>query len=184
MFSSKKRMRAAALSDIGLVRTKNEDAYWCDPPRGVFIIADGLGGHKGGEVAATMAVEILSADITIAVDRGLKDMELAEAVQDAFQAASEEIYRRGQDVSELNGMACSLLAAALEEDSCVVAHAGDTRAYLLLGNSFSQLTVDDTPVAALVRRGYLLPEKARSHSLKNFLVKSVGNKPTVEANIS
>lgn len=177
-------MRAAALSDIGLVRTKNEDAFWCDPDRGIFLIADGLGGHQGGEIAAAMAVEITSADVTIAVDRGLSNVELAEAMQEAFQAASEEIYRRSQEVKDLNGMACSLLAAVLEPDSCVVAHAGDTRAYLLMDDSFSQVTVDDTPVAALVKRGYLLPEKARSHSLKNFLVKSIGNKSTVEANIS
>ncbi|HJZ10992.1 MAG TPA: protein phosphatase 2C domain-containing protein, partial [Acidobacteriota bacterium] len=157
---------------------------WCDSDRGIFLIADGLGGHQAGEIAAAMAVEIASADVTIAVDRGLQNVELAEAIQEAFQAASEEIYRRSQEAKDLNGMACSLLAAVLEPDNCLVAHAGDTRAYLLMENSFSQVTVDDTPVAALVKRGYLLPEKARSHSMKNFLVKSIGNKSTVEANIS
>lgn len=177
-------MRAAALSDVGLVRAKNEDAYWCDADRGIFLIADGLGGHKAGEIAAAMAVEITSADVTIAVDRGLSNVELAEAMQEAFQAASEEIYKRSQEAKDLSGMACSLVAAVLEPENCLVAHAGDTRAYLLMENSFSQITVDDTPVAALVKRGYLLPEKARSHSMKNFLVKSIGNKSSIEANIS
>jgi protein phosphatase len=176
-------MRAAALSDIGLVRTKNEDAHWSDPRRGIFIIADGLGAHKAGEVASGMAVEITSAELTIAVDRGLKDVELIEAMDEAFRTASAEIYDRAQSLNELSGMACSLLAAVLQEESCLVAHVGDSRAYLLLPDSFSQVTVDDTPVAAMVKRGYLLPDKARFHSMKNVLVKSVGNKREVEANV-
>ena len=177
-------MRAAALTDIGLVRTRNEDAFWCDLDRGIFIIVDGLGGHKAGNVAAAIAVEVASAELTIAVDMGLTGVKLAEAMHEAFQVTSQEIFERSQQSKDLNGMACSMIAAVLEAGSCVVAHAGDTRAYLLIDNSLSQVTVDDTPVAALVKRGYLLPEKARSHTMKNFLVKSVGNKPTVEANVS
>jgi len=177
-------LRISALSDIGLVRTKNEDAFWFDSDRAIFILADGLGGHKAGEIAATLAVKIVSERLSLAIDSGFTDFELIDALQDAFSIASEEIYSRGKASEKLSGMACSLIAGILKQDECYLAHAGDSRAYLYYENTLSLMTVDDTPVAALIKRGYLLPEKARSHNLKNFLVKSVGNKPDIDANIS
>ena len=177
-------MRIAALSDIGLVRSKNEDAYWYDSTRAIVVLADGLGGHRAGEVAAALAVRITAERLTQAVDHKKRDFDLIDALQEAFQAASEEIYNHGKSSEKLAGMACSLIAGILQDNNCFLAHAGDSRAYLYFENTLSQMTVDDTPVAALIKRGYLLPEKARSHNLKNFLVKSVGNKRKVDANIT
>jgi len=174
----------AALSDIGLVRSTNEDAYWFDSNRAIFVLADGLGGHKAGEIAASVAVKLVAQRLTLAVDGGFTDFELIDALQDAFAIASEQIYSQGKGSDKLSGMACSLIAGIIKQGECYLAHAGDSRAYLYFENTLSQMTVDDTPVAALIKRGYLLPEKARSHNMKNFLVKSVGNKPTVDANIS
>jgi protein phosphatase len=174
----------AALSDIGLVRPKNEDAYWFDSDRAIFILADGLGGHKAGEIAASLAVKIVADRLSLAVDSGFTDFELIDSLQDAFAIASEEIHSQSKESEKLSGMACSLIAGIVKQDECYLAHAGDSRAYLYFDKTLSQMTVDDTPVAALIKRGYLLPEKARSHNLKNFLVKSVGNKPNIDANIS
>lgn len=178
------KMRIAGLSDIGLVRKKNEDAYWFDQDRNIFILADGLGGHRAGEVAATLAVRIVGEHFSLAVDRHLEEFELIDAMQEAFGVASEEIYNHGKSTEKLSGMACSLIAGILHGENCYLAHVGDTRGYLYFGNTLSQMTVDDTPVAALIKRGYLLPEKARSHNLKNFLVKSIGTKRKVDANIT
>ncbi|MCI0411945.1 protein phosphatase 2C domain-containing protein [bacterium] len=177
-------MRIAGLSDIGLVRTKNEDAYWFDMDRAIFILADGLGGHRAGEVAANLAVKIVAERLSAAVDRKLKNFDLIDALQEAFGAASAEIYKRGKSSEKLTGMGCSLIAGILHEENCYLAHAGDSRAYLYFENTLSQMTVDDTPVAALIKRGYLLPEKARSHNMKNVLVKSIGTKSKVDANIT
>jgi PPM family protein phosphatase len=177
-------MQAAALSDVGLTRSKNEDAFWCDIPRGVFIVADGIGTQEAGEVASNAAVEVISAELTLAVDRGLRESELADAMFDAFRESAEEIYNRAQESEHLSGMACSAIAAVVKEGYCLVAHAGDSRAYLFSKDTLHQVTVDDTPVAVLVKRGYLLPEKARSHHLKNVLIKSLGAKPNVEANLA
>jgi serine/threonine protein phosphatase PrpC len=177
-------LRIAGLSDIGLVRTKNEDAFWFDSDRAIFVLADGLGGHKAGEIAASLAVKILGERLCLAVDGGFTDFELIDALQDAFSFASEQIFTLGKDSDQLAGMACSVIAGVLKQNECYLAHAGDSRAYLYYENTLSQMTVDDTPVAALIKRGYLLPEKARSHNMKNFLVKSVGNKQQVDANIS
>ena len=177
-------MRIAGLSDIGLVRPKNEDAYWFDKDRALFILADGLGGHRAGEVAANLAVQIVAQRLSVAVDRKLKNFDLIDSLQEAFGAASEEVYKKAKSSDRLTGMACSLIAGILDQDNCYVAHAGDSRAYLYFDNTLSQMTVDDTPVAALIKRGYLLPEKARSHNLKNFLVKAIGTKSKVDANIT
>ena len=177
-------IRSAGLSDIGLVRAKNEDVFWCDPDRGIFIIADGIGGFRAGEMAASMAVEVVSADLSHAIDRNYPEDLLVDAMHEAFREASEIIYHRAQESEDLSGMACSLIAAIMHHDNCLIAHAGDARAYLFSENSLHQITVDDTPVAAMVKRGYLLPEKARFHNLKNFLVKSIGTESTVEANLT
>jgi protein phosphatase len=178
------RTCSAAYSDVGLVRAKNEDVYWCDPNRGIFIIADGVGAMKGGETAASIAAETVSAQLSQALDQGYSDDQLADALHDAFRQASEVIYDRAQKSEELEGMACSLIAAVLLPDCCFIAHVGDARAYLFSEDSLHQITVDDTPVAAMVKRGYLLPEKARFHNLKNFLVKSIGSEANVEANLT
>jgi PPM family protein phosphatase len=177
-------LKIAGLSDIGLVRTRNEDAFWFDAERQIFVLADGLGGHKAGEIAASLGVKILAERLSSAVDSGFTDFELIDAFQDAFSFASEQIFSLGKGSENLTGMACSVIAGILKQNECYLSHAGDSRAYLYFENMLSQMTVDDTPVAALIKRGYLLPEKARSHNLKNFLVKSVGNKPQVDANIS
>lgn len=177
-------MRIAGLSDAGLVRTKNEDAFWFDKDRAIFILADGLGGHRAGEIAARLAVRIAAERLSLAVDTRLKDFELIDAMQEAFTVASQEIYNRGKSADKFAGMACSLIAGTLQDQHCYVAHAGDSRAYLYFQDNLSQMTIDDTPVAALIKRGYLLPEKARSHNLKNLLVKSIGTKPGVDANIT
>jgi PPM family protein phosphatase len=178
-------MRIAGLSDIGLVRKKNEDAYWFDQNRAVFILADGLGGHRAGEVAATLAVRMVADRLSRSVDRKPEEFELIDAMQEAFSFASEEIYNHGKSSEKLSGMACSMIAGILKGENCYLAHVGDTRAYLYFSNNtLSQMTVDDTPVAALIKRGYLLPEKARSHNMKNFLVKSIGTRRKVDANIT
>jgi protein phosphatase len=177
-------LNIAGLSDVGLVRTKNEDAFWFDAERSIFVLADGLGGHKAGEIAASLAVKILAERLTLAVNHGFTDFELIDALQDSFSFASEQIFSLGKASENLTGMACSVIAGILKQNECYLSHAGDSRAYLYYNNTLSQMTVDDTPVAALIKRGYLLPEKARSHNLKNFLVKSVGNKQNVDANIS
>ena len=176
-------MRSAALSDVGLVRSRNEDAYWCDGDRGIFIVADGTGTSTGGETAAAIAVEIISTEITLAVDRGLEDLPLADALHDAFREASIEIYKRANEGPDPRDIACSAVAAVITKGECVIAHAGDSRAYLFAEDGLHQITVDDTPVAVMVKRGILLPEKARTHHLKNVLVKNIGSSPEVEANL-
>lgn len=176
-------MRVAGFSDIGTRREKNEDAFWYDAQRGIFILADGLGAHQAGEVAAGMAIEIASSQIVAAVGSGFKEEALSDALQDAFVEASRVIHQTGLKDAELQGMACSLVAAVIADSECYIAHVGDTRAYLFFNNVLCQMTTDDTPVAALVKRGYLLPEKSRAHVWSNILLKTIGGRSNVDANL-
>src|SRR4029079_17878436 len=97
-------LKIAGLSDIGLVRKNNEDAFWFDAERQIFVLADGLGGHKAGEIAASLGVKILAERLTLAVDSGFTDFELIDAFQDAFSFASEQIFSLGKGSDNLNGM--------------------------------------------------------------------------------
>lgn len=173
----------AALSDIGLIRARNEDSFSIDPDRRIIVVADGLGGAQAGEVASALGAQVVLQHLAGAVDQGYADIALADEMYQALHLASEQIHLRAEEREDWRGMACSMIAAVLTHDNCLIGHAGDTRAYLLVDGQLHQMTVDDTPVGALVKRGYLLPEKAREHHLKNFLVKSIGSQPTVEANI-
>jgi len=176
-------MQVAGLSYIGSTRDKNEDAFWYDALRGIFILADGIGSLESGEVAANMGIEIASAQLVHAVGSGLKEDFLNDALQDAFHEASRVIYETGSKDPGLQGMACSMIAAVVKDGFCYLAHVGDARAYLYFEDTLSQMTIDDTPVAGLVKRGYLLPEKSRTHIWSNILLKTVGGRPGVDANL-
>ncbi len=134
-------------------------------------------------MASAQGTRVVLDHLTAAVDLSLADISLADEVHQAFYLASQEIHQRASERDDWKGMACSMIAAVFNQDNCLIGHAGDTRAFLLVDGLLHQMTVDDTPVGALVKRGYLLPEKARAHHLKNFLVKSIGSSPSVEANI-
>src|SRR5580765_5178612 len=106
-------MRSAALTETGVAHTRNEDAYWCDGDRGIFILADGIGASQGGETAAKMAVEVISADLTLALDRGLSELDLADSMHDSFREASTDIYNCSLESEELQDMACSAVATII-----------------------------------------------------------------------
>jgi PPM family protein phosphatase len=176
-------MRVAGLSDIGSMRDKNEDAFWYDAPRGIFVLAAGVGSDESGQVAAGMAIEIASAQIVHAVGSGWKEERLSDALQDTFFEASRVIHETATKDAALQGMACSLIVAVVSDGFCYLGHVGNTRAYLFFDKSLCQMTIDDTPVAGLVKRGYLLPEKSRTHIWANILLKTVGGQPRVDANL-
>jgi protein phosphatase len=173
------RLSSFAGSDVGLVRSGNEDSYLCG--RTVFAVADGLGGHQGGEVASAAAVEPLAA-----LDgRGFADPgEAAEALAVAIRQANTAILDQAAGNPELWGMGTTLTAAALAGDRRLqLAHVGDSRAYLLRDGALDQLTTDHTVVGELVRRGRLTPGQAAVHPDRSILTRAVGLDPTVPVDL-
>jgi serine/threonine protein phosphatase PrpC len=169
------RLSSFAGTDVGRLRSGNEDSYFCG--RTVFAVADGLGGHQGGEVASAAAIEPLAA---LDGRELAKPAEAAEVLAAAIREANAAIIDRAAGDPGLWGMGTTVTAAALAGDRHLqLAHVGDSRAYLLRDGSLEQLTTDHTVVGELVRRGRLTPDQAAIHPERSILTRAVGLDPDV-----
>jgi protein phosphatase len=177
--------QAFGLSSVGRVRVNNEDSVLVSPLRGggwLLIVADGMGGAEAGEVAsATSAVlvrELIENHLT-AHPRPASDhrSQLAQA----GEAANAAIFGRARAQPELRGMGCTLTVALVQGYCLELAHVGDSRAYHLSADRhFQQLTLDHTIVEHMLRQGYITPEEAREHPLRNQLYRAVGTDAALE----
>jgi serine/threonine protein phosphatase PrpC len=174
------RLSSFAGTDVGLARSGNEDSHLRG--RTVFAVADGLGGHRGGEIASAMAVEPLAAlDGRDLADAG----QTAEALEGAIRAANRAILQRGRSDPELRGMGTTVTAAAVAADgrALQLAHVGDSRAYLLREGELRQLTADHTVVAEAVERGLLTRRQAAAHPQRGVVTRAVGLDPDVRVDL-
>jgi len=158
------RVSAGVRSDVGRVRRRNEDAYLVQDP--VYAVADGMGGHRGGDVASTMSLEALeAADIA---GRG------APALTAAIRTANRAVLERGEADRELSGMGTTITAVLVQGDRAHLAHVGDSRAYLFRDGALRQLTEDHTMVQEMVRRGQLTPAQADNHPQRSIITRALG----------
>lgn len=165
------RINAYARTDVGQVRADNEDNYLVG--RQVFAVADGMGGHAAGEVAAKAALEPL-----VAIDGREFDSEedVETALVHAVREANRHVVEMAQAQPELAGMGTTLTAALLRNGRLHLAHVGDSRAYLLRdGEAITQLTTDHTLVERLVREGRLSRDEAAIHPQRNVITRAIGN---------
>ncbi|APD09365.1 MULTISPECIES: PP2C family protein-serine/threonine phosphatase [Thermus] len=161
----------------GRKRPKNEDAigHALTPWGGVFVVADGMGGHRTGEVAARLAVE--------SILEYLKDKEPSpKALLEAFERANERIFREAQR-PENRGMGTTATSLVLDLPYALIAHVGDSRAYLLRQGELTLLTEDHSWVAERVRQGLLTPEEARTHRWRNVITNALGSFPQARVDL-
>jgi protein phosphatase len=163
---SQTRLRCAGMSDVGRRREGNEDAWFAGD--NVFAVADGLGGHKAGEVASTVAVEPLAALDAQGSRRA------AAGVADAVRQANRAVFEQSQQDEDLKGMSTTMTAVAVHEGIAHIAHVGDSRCYLLRDGEISQLSRDHTLVARMVAEGKLSPEQAEAHPQRSILTRALG----------
>jgi serine/threonine protein phosphatase PrpC len=163
------RLRAGATTDVGRVRTINQDSFLVLDDRGLYAVADGMGGHQGGEVASTLAVDALRATFV----GGTSDA-LAEAIEEA----NLRIHERGEADPDLQGMGTTVVAVAVVEDddggSLLIANVGDSRGYLFRDGDLTQLTEDHSMVADLVREGRITEAEAEVHPQRNIVTRVLG----------
>ena len=163
------KLRAAAVTDVGRVRPHNEDEVLADDP--LYAVADGMGGHAGGEVASHIAIETLK--------EAFRDDPTAEGLVRAMKQANVAVWQRANDNTELYGMGTTTTAAALVESGgeqvVEIAHVGDSRAYLLRDGELQRLTEDHSLVEDLVRSGRLSPEEAENHPQKHIVTRVLGH---------
>ena len=185
------RIEAYARTDPGPAREANEDAFMLDVERGVFIVADGMGGHAAGEVASRLAVEALHEVLTGDGDpdetRLVRDIDaidtadsLRERLRYGMNQASVRIRREAVDHPETTGMGTTLVVLVIDGDRGHVAHVGDSRAYLFRKGRLIRLTRDHSVVQQEIDAGRLTPELARLVPHKHILTQSVGYHGPVE----
>ena len=162
-------MRWGGATDVGRVRSNNQDQYLARDDIGLWAVADGMGGHSGGEVASQIACETLGrvfAEHTV------------EGLIDAVEQANTAVFRAGADDPELTGMGTTVVALAVVEhedaEVLAIANVGDSRAYLLEQGGLRRLTSDHSLVADLVREGSLSPEEAAVHPQRNIVTRVLG----------
>jgi PPM family protein phosphatase len=165
------KLVAAGVTDVGRVRDGNEDDFLDQSNRlGLVAVADGMGGHRAGEVASATALEALRA----AVASG-------EPLRDAIEGANDAVLEKSVSDQEFHGMGTTLTAGMLGSDGhLVVGHVGDSRAYLVRDGELSQITDDHSLVEEMVRSGELTPEQAEVHPRRSVITRALGIDPQVE----
>ncbi len=184
------KLEACAWTDPGPVRDNNEDAYHLDEDNGLFIVADGMGGHAAGEVASRIAVDTLIELLTgedldpdeTRLDRQVGDPAdvLRERLRYAMNQASARIRKESLDHAMYAGMGTTVAVLLVEGGQAHVAHVGDSRVYLIRDGVLARLTRDHTVVQQEIDAGRLTPELARTVPHRNYLTQSVGYHGPVE----
>ena len=159
---------ATMRTDIGKKRKQNEDAAWFDEKRGVFVVADGMGGHLAGEVASGMAIDA----VRKMAARHKKPS--IDQIKKTVLGAHGRIYQRAQGNAECAGMGTTLSMLCRGAGYIYIAHVGDSRIYRLRGGRMEQLTQDHSLVGELVRAGILTAEEARTHPRRNIITRALG----------
>ena len=169
-------MNSYGKTDIGLKRSSNQDAFTTvDLPNGAVlaIVCDGMGGAKAGNVASENAVRAIAKYITNSYREGLDRNSAESLLNKAIISANISVYDIASKNPDLQGMGTTVVAAIVTKDFTVIAHLGDSRAYLV-GEEIIQLTRDHSVVQSLVESGKLTPEEAKVHPRKNVITKALG----------
>jgi PPM family protein phosphatase len=174
------QLAVAARTDIGRMRAGNEDNFHADANehRGLFIVADGMGGHAAGEVASEMAVQIIARELAGVAD--LRSDHVREVVTRALKMANRAIFERTLQEVDKQGMGTTASVLLLGQNRYFIGQVGDSRVYLLRDGVLRQLTKDHSYVQEQVDAGYLTPEQARYHPYSNVITRCVGASDNVE----
>ncbi len=168
-------VRSGVRTDVGRARGRNEDAYLVRDP--LFAVADGMGGHRGGNVASKVALEAM---------RGFDgtDTDSASALVQDIRTANETVLARGEADRDLRGMGTTITAVLVQGEHATIAHVGDSRAYRLRDGELEQLTEDHTLVHQLVEEGRITADQAGHHPQRSILTRAVGVEPSVDVDES
>lgn len=173
-FKEVSRLIAAGISDKGKVRENNEDRYliFNNGPVSLFAVADGMGGHAGGEVASTLTVETLKAYLSQNLSEG--NIDIRSLLEDMLFSANRKVLETAAADTELVGMGTTLTTLVAAENQFWLGHIGDSRAYLINDDGISSLTEDHTLVTQLLRSGEISLEESVNHPQRNYLIRALG----------
>ncbi|ADL12945.1 Stp1/IreP family PP2C-type Ser/Thr phosphatase [Acetohalobium arabaticum] len=171
-------MESGFKSDCGKIREQNEDNYLQTEQNGlkIFAVADGMGGHNAGEVASSIAIEMLR-------DHNFSFNRVPGDLIEVIEAINNQIKNKAEQNPEYQGMGTTLTAAVLSENQVYIGHVGDSRAYLLRNREFKQLTEDHSLVNRLVKDGKITAEEAKDHPQSNVLLQALGTESQVDIDL-
>lgn len=175
-------MKVSYGTDLGLVRKDNQDSVFVkelSQNSGLFIVADGMGGYEGGELASSQAVKIISDYILSNDFMSMNTNDVCTLLSDAVHSANMQIYKAAQSKTELNGMGTTVVVCLITHNILYTASVGDSRGYIYSKGKLTQITSDHSLVANLVKRGLISQEEARVHPQKNVITRAVGSEDDV-----
>jgi len=183
---------SSGLSDVGRVRTNNEDSFRIVEALNLFILSDGMGGEAHGEVASAMAVDVINkycesekedSGATVLDEVPANISSRTRRLKNAVAQANFQIFQSAQKNPEQRGMGATITALWLKDTLLSIAHVGDSRAYLLRNGNLQQLTNDHSLVAEQVRRGLITPQQAEESEMQSVLLRALGAHPEVEIDV-
>ncbi len=181
------KVSAYGLSDIGLVRQNNEDVWDQLQEENFYVLADGMGGHQAGEIAAREAVNELCRSMKKVLKEGQRKkgfQEIREALKNAIQHVNDKIYQLSSESEVLRGMGTTLCCLYLHEEGLIYGHVGDSRIYRLRDKHLKLLTKDHSLLRELVELGQLTEKQAMEFLYKNIITKAIGTESSVEPTIN
>lgn len=175
-------MLAFAITDKGMIRDNNQDYYFIseDLKIPLFIVADGMGGHKAGEIASEMVVENIKEQLYKYKDKMVGKKDILFYMEKSIKDANSMIYRKSLERKDCVGMGTTVTLAFIDNRSIYLGHVGDSRAYLVSGNTINQITEDHSLVNELIKNGDITKEEAKKHPQKNLITRAVGTEETIE----
>lgn len=175
------KIAAFGLTDVGRRRESNEDDFLVEPRRGVYAVADGMGGHAAGEIASRLAIETLLEVLqrSEAADQRMSVEDAAEWLRGAVVEANRRICDSIRLHDERRGMGTTVVALVHSGEDAVVGHVGDSRLYLLRGDELLRMTSDHSWVNEQVKLGLMNDDTAQRHPMRNIVTRALGSRPEV-----
>lgn len=171
-------------SDIGLARLDNEDVFACLPEAQFFVLADGMGGHNAGEVAAQITVDSLCTYVRKVAHERKSPKAWSKLLREAICDTNLHVYRMGESNAEQQGMGTTLCLCLITENQMIIGHVGDSRIYRFRKRRLTRLTQDHSLKGQLIAQGVLDEESARDFPRKNVITRAIGTQTSVEPELS
>ncbi len=180
-------MKISAKSDVGMVRSNNQDFCLA----GEFadgltwaVVCDGMGGATGGNIASETAAKTISEKLSFGYHEGMNDNSLKNLMISAIEAANAKVFSRSRSDDMLRGMGTTVVLTLIRDDAIYLANVGDSRIYVVTKDSINQLTTDHSVVQMMIDNGEITAEEAKEHPQKNVITRALGVEETVRIDYS
>ncbi len=180
-------MKISAKTDIGRIRSSNQDSYAAGDLTSEVswaVVCDGMGGANGGNVASEAAVRVISDRLKSGYHIGMNDNSIKHLLISAVEAANITLYTMAHDNEELRGMGTTVVIAVRSSDTLYLANVGDSRIYVVSDSGIVQITTDHSVVQLMIDKGEISPEEAKDHPKKNVITRALGVDPEVRIDYS